>query len=368
MADWVGIVNTTIHKFIQDYENNVMRNRKWLAKLQADGQVTYNWSGDQMEWRLQYRQHSMTGIAEGDSLTFSRPDLFVKANLEYRGYALTDFVSKKEKLMNTGREAIINRYSEITKLMMESVEASLSEELYVDGNAAGNEKKLHGIASFMGDTGSAISGTPVMNPKDSYAGLATDLGDKGGTWSGNWPKGTGSLEYDYFSPLILDATSTLATASGGWSSSTATWAARCLEILRFALVHTMKNKAGTGNVNFAILNSEYYRLFLDALAAKERIIVQTNNKNTLRGLGFDDTTFFDGAEITFEYGVPNNQAFGFNSKQMEMRSMQKKLFDSYGPEYDSGDNGYRFLVDFYGNLVFNPRYFFKIYQAGSSGA
>lgn len=368
MAEWVGIVNTTIHKFIRDYEKNVMRNRKILAKLQADGRVTYGWSGDLVEWRLQYRQHNLQGTADAETLTFARMDQFVKAQLEYRGYAMTDMVTKKERLMNTGTEAIINRYSEVAGLMMESIEASMGDEFYIDGNATGNEKRMHGIESFMGTTGSAIVGSPVMNPSDSYGGLSTALGDKGGTWTGTWPKGKGDPEYDYFSPLVLDATSTLAAASGGWTSSTATWAARCLEILRFALVHSMRNNSGKGHINFGMLNSEYYRLFLESLASKERVVIQTNNKNTLRGLGFDDTVFFDGAELTYEFGVPSATAYGFNSNQMELRSMQKKLFDSQGPDFDIAAQAYRFVLDFYGNMYFNPRYFFKIQESGTSGA
>ncbi len=368
MAEWVGLVNTTMHKFVRDYEKNVMRNRKILAKLQADGRVTFNWSGDLADWKIQYRQHVIQGIADADTLTFARQDLFKTAQLGYRGYALTDALTKKEKLMNSNREAIINRYSEVMKLMMESMEAGLNDEFYVDGNAAGNDKRYHGIESFMGSTGSAITGTPVMNPSDSYAGLSTALGNEGGTWTGSWPKGSGSPEYDYFSPLILDVTSTLTAASGGWTSATATWAARCLEILRFGLVHSMRNTSGKGQINFSMLNSEYYRLFLDALSAKERVVIQPNAKNTLRSLGFDDTVSFDGAEITYEFGIPNATGYGFNSNQMELRSLQKTLFDSQGPDFDMAAQAYRYAIDNYGNLCYNPRYFLKFLEAGTTGA
>lgn len=372
VAEWSGILNTTIRNYIREVENDVLRNRKILAKLNADGRISYNWSGEQAEWRIRYRRQALQGMADADTLTFARVNRWKRANLDWRGYAATDSVTKKEKEMNKSTEAIINRYTETTQLLLEDIEENFGDEFYIDGTAAGNEKRIHGIESFMGvvaGTSGSVIGTPVLQPSKTYAGLNTDLGSYGGSWNTTapWPLGKGSAEYDFYSPLILDTTSSLATASGGWTAAT-NFALRGLEITRYGLINSQKNRSKRGQIDMILYDSMYYRQFLELLSAKERIVIQTNNKNTLRGLGFDDVVNFDGAEVTYEYGVLPKTGYGFNTQQMEIRSLQKQLFVPEGPDYDIASQSWRFSIDFYGNMVFRPRYFLKIAEFGTTGA
>ncbi len=369
MAEWAGIVKTTIRDYIRQVENDVMRNRKVLALVKAKANLSYGCSGDQAEWRIRYRRNSLQGMADGDVQTFQRQNFWKIANLDWRGYASQDMATKKEKLMNKGKEAIINRYSEITKLLLEDIEENFGDEFYVDGNASGNEKRIHGIESFMGTTGSAVVGTPVMAADDSYAGLNTVLGSYGGSWSGNWPKGKGSPEYDFYTPLIVDYTSSLAAASGGWTSATATWAARCSEVLRFAGIHSAKNKSTRGMIDMAMLEAEMYRLFVQAIATNERLVIERGSKTGgLQTLGFSDVVNYDGMEVTYEYGMPTGVGYGWNMDQVELNSLQDSLFVNEGPDYDIASSSWRFSIDFYGNMKFRPRYFFKLGAYGTNGA
>lgn len=372
MAEWAGIVNTTIRQYIRDVEENIMRNRKLFALMKQKGRIMLNsGGGTEFEWRVRYKRHNMVGFADSDTLNFARNDLYKRAFLDWRGYASTDSMTKKERLMNTGREAIINRYSEIGKQLVDDMQENFGDELYVDGNAVGNEKRIHGIESFMGVNGtSAVVGTPVMQPDDSYASLDTDLGAYGGSWTSTWPsKGTGPAEYDFWSPLILDYTSTLATASGGWSSATATFAARCLEVTRYGIIHTKKNKSAQGQNDAIMYDAEMYRIFQEALTAKERIVVDRGTrKDGLLSIGFTDVVNYDGVEVSYEYGQPANVGYGWNTNEMELRSLQGQVFVPTGPDYDIATQSWRFSVDFFGNLSFNPRYFWKAGAYGSTGA
>lgn len=368
-GEWSGVLQSTIKKFVKGAEDAVMRNRKFMAMSKARANVNYNMSGTDLEWRIRYRRQSMQGMADGDTLTFARQNRLKRASLDWRGYAATDSETKKEKLMNKSAEAIITRYSEITKLLLEDMEENFGDEVYIDGNATGNEKRIHGIESFMGTTGSAVTGTPAMAPSDTYAGLATDLGNYGGTWTGNWPKGKGAAEYDFFSPLILDTTSTLATASGGWSSATQTWAARCAEIVRFGIIHSMKNKTAKAMLDMILMEAEMYRLFLENQTTKERIVVDRGSKaGGLASLGFGDTFNYDGVDITYEFGMASNVAYGFNMDQVDLNSLQGTLFDVTGPSPDIASQSDRFSIDFYGNMRWKPRYFLKIAAYGTNGA
>ncbi len=194
----------------------------------------------------------------------------------------------------------------------------------------------------------------LLLPSDTFANLNTDLGSYGGTWNGTWPTGQGDPHYDFYSPLLVDYTNT------GWTPTTKTWANTCIEALRFGILKSQKNKTTKGRLDTIMLNDELYRLFLGKLDERERIVIQSNASNsTLIKLGFTDVQNFDGVDVTYEYGTPANVGYGLNIDQMELRSMQGQLFVPEGPDYDLAGKSYRFSIDMYGNVTWNPRYFLK---------
>jgi hypothetical protein len=354
VAEWQRVLNTTLRNYIREREVNTMRNRKLTALLKEKGRVTFNHSGEQMEWRVQYRRVDIgDGYADMDTLTFSRQDRWKLANLEWRGYAMTDAVSKKERLMNKSKEAIINLYGETAKLLMDDMDDQFCEELYADGNVSGS-KRIHGIESFFGE-GSASSNNLTIDPNDTFAGLATALGNYGGTWSGTWPDGAGDAQYDFWSPLIVDY------EGSGWTASTKTWPNTCLEALRYAIIKSQRSKAKKGVLDLMLMTDTLYRQFLDKLATAERIIVERGKEqNPLIALGYNDVVNYDGAMHTWEYGVPAGLVYGFNTDMMELRSLQGQLFVPTGPVYDESSMTYRFSIDFFGNCTWNPKYFCKL--------
>lgn len=350
--DWSRVVNTTISNYIRGEEVNILRNRKLTAMLKSKGRITMNWAGDDMNWKVRYKRAPMTGYADTDTLTFQRRDRWKTARLGWRGYSATDAMTKQERLKNRGVQAIINVYSQIAQSLLDDMQEGFSDELYIDGNATGNSKKMHGIESFCG---SGSVGTLVAAPDDSFAGLDTDLGGYGGTWTGTWPTGVGDANYDFWSPLLVNYT------GSGWSAATKTWPNTCVEALRFAIIKSMKNKTEKGKLDVFFLNDELYRQFLGLLETKQRIAIQSNTSNsTLLKLGFTDVQNFDGIDITYEYGTPADVGYGINCDQMEIRSMQSQLFVPDGPEYDIASKSWRFAIDFFGNAVWNPRYHVKL--------
>lgn len=357
MAEWSRVTNTTINDYLRGAEPNVLRNRKVTAMIQARGRLTYDHSGDAITWRLQFKDISLQGVSDGTSLTFASVDQFKTLTLPVRGYAATNAMHKKERLMNKSTEAIVNVYSEIAPLMLQGIEAGFGDEMYVDGNATGNELKLHGIESFMGNSGAA-SGGYIGTPSDAYAGINTDLAYYGGNWSGSWPTGSGDAHYDWVSPLLVDYTDT------AWSATTKTWPNTCVEALRYGIIKGKKNKSTTGMLDMIILDGELYRQFQNTMDAKERITVQKGKAGkgdmaNLVSLGFSDVTDFDGVEITYEYGVPSNIGYGWSFSNLELMSWQPQLFVPTGPIYDEATMTYRFTIDCFANLRCNPRYFVK---------
>jgi hypothetical protein len=306
-----------------------------------------------MDWKVQYKRAPMVGYADTDTLTFSRRDRWKTAQLDYRGYSITDSMTKGEKLKNKSVEAIVKLYDGIAKNLLDDVEDQFGDEMYINGYAAGNAKRMHGIESFVNGATQNAGGLVGVQTA-TYAGLSTALGNYGGTWNGSWPTGTGDAHYDFWSPLIVDYT------NSGWTAATKTWPNTCVEAMRFAIIKSRKNKTKKGMLDLIFLNDELYRQFLAQQEAKERIVIDRGKmSDEEQDVGFGETIYFDGVEVTYEYGIPANVGYGFNVDQMELRSMQGQLFVPEGPDYDIASKSWRFSVDFYGNLAFNPRYFVK---------
>lgn len=356
--NWTRVVNTTIADYIRQEEVNVLRERKLLALLQSRGRLTFNHEGDEMNWKVRYKRAPMTGYADGDTLSFARKERHKTAVLGWRGYSATDSVSKMEKLQNKGAAAIIKIFDNTARLLMEDISENFAGEFYIDGNAAGNLKRLHGIESFFGVSGTAAAG--VDAPSDTYAGLNTGLGYYGGSWSAlaaapttDWPSGSGDASYDFWSPLVIDYAHT------GWAGATNTWKDNCSAVLRYAITHQGRNASKKKMMDLVLLDPDLFRQFANAQDGKQQITIRRGDKVGLVSLGFTDVIEFDGMEVTREYGVPRLSGYGLAIDQMELCSLQDRLFVPEGPDFEIASKSHRFSIDFMGNLKCNPRYFTK---------
>jgi len=150
MPSWARIVNTTTRKYFKGEEINILRNRKLLALMQSRGRITYNHSGESMDWKVRYRRSPLVGYADGDTLTFARTNKWKTANLDWRGYTVQDSMTKVETLQNRSTEAIVKLYDNVMKILKDDIDDQFGDEFYVDGNAAGNSKRIHGFESWFG--------------------------------------------------------------------------------------------------------------------------------------------------------------------------------------------------------------------------
>jgi hypothetical protein len=360
MPEWARIVNTTIREYIRGEEPNVLRNRKLTALMRQKGRITFNHAGDNLDWKVRYKRAPLFGFADSDTLTFSRRNRWKTAVLPWRGYASTDSMTKKERLMNKSIPAIVNIYSNVAKLLLEDIEDNFEDELYIDGNASGNSKRLHGVESALAATQTINISTGAERtanaadkagaPADTYAGLTTGIGDYGGTWTGSWPDGTGDAHYDFWTPVIVNTTS---TAFGG---ATDDFAGQGDEAIRYLIIRSQKNKSRRGQLDLILLYNAWYEQLLNLLDTKERFVSRPGrNEGSLAKLGFTDVVNYDGVEVTWSFGVPDTTGYGFNVDEMELCSLQSQLFVPEGPDFDIASQSWRFSIDMYGNLKMNPR-------------
>jgi hypothetical protein len=357
-TQWDRTLQTTMAQHIADVEPAMLRNFKFGALLESEGRTSFN-SGAGFDWRLQYRLHEVSGTTGETVRNFARRNLWKTAALEYRGYTVSDMLYYKELRENSGKEALIKVVDGFAERLEESLKQGLAPEFYVDGNASGNETSWHGKESFFGTNGTvnvstgaqrtANASDPVCYPSDTYATLATDLGTFGGDNESSvvWPEGIADPEYDAWTPLIVNYTSTY------FAGSAATWAAQCDEALSYAMTHAQRNSV-ENMMDTILLNRKLFWQFKQRQRAKERINVTDSLK--LRSLGFKDTIEFDGVEIGLENAIPSAVGYGFSVKNCELRCLDETLYRVQGPVYDIDSDAYKTVVSTLSNLRHvNPR-------------
>jgi hypothetical protein len=369
-TDWARSIATSIVNHLREEEVASLRKYKVFAALEGSGNIRTNMSGRGFDWEIQYRNHTPSGNNGETPRTFARTNLWKRAELEYRGAQVTDAIYKKEMLENRSAQALVNVAGKMASRLLTSMEQYLAKEWLQDGYATGNELRFHGIESFMGTNGtiqadsttsvtqrSLNAADPFYYPSDSYAGLSTVLGAYGGSQkSGNWPNGYADPEFDFFSPVVVNATSSYFGAT--------TWKDNCVKAVREALHQTRRNDTKEDQIDMVLLDRRLYIDFLNTLDAKERVIV--SRANGLRSYGFTDVFELDGVEISQENSIGSsastvNSGYGLCIGNMELLCMENQLMQSEGPFYDEITQQYRYVVSTLGNLKFkSPRNFFKL--------
>lgn len=356
---------TTLAKHIREVEEAMLRNYQMGALLESAGRVNYNNSGEGFDWPVQYRLHKVEGNTGETARNFTRRNLWKQANLEYRGYQATDSMYYREFRSNRGPEGVVKVFEKFVERLETSITQVLGTEYYIDGAASGNEQSWHGLESMFGTNGtvnistgaqrSANAADPLGFANSTYAGLSCQLGNYGGeNESGSiWPDGISDSEYDFWTPIIANYTSSY------FSGASDTWAAQGDEAMRFAIIHAQRNTSKNGQITNIFLARDLYRDLLNLIDDKERI--QISSEHNLRALGFKNVLNFDGVEVSWESGVPSGVGYGINYDNIELKSMDSSLLRSEGPEYDIHSQSFNAVVSTLSNLKFSsPRNFFKL--------
>lgn len=365
VASWEGIVKTTIADYLKDEEPAALRRRVFMGMLEKTGRISYDHDGDYIDWPVKKKRAQMTPYEDFQAMTFARMNRHERPQLGWRGYTATEALSEMDRLKNRGKPAIVKKFTTMTETLMEDCEEYIHGELYTDGEASGNENKFHGLESIFGTTGSVLTGnTRVFAPSDTYAGLSTTLQAFGGTWStsgGNseWPNGTGSIEYEFWSPTVIDFRSTL------YGTGATTWKANCRAAMRYADTCAMRNMGDKKN-KFYLLERTMLSDLKDELELKEQIQVLATD-TPMHSLGFNQLRF-EGYDIATEYGIPtstssNDNRVGYliDLNAIEFMSMYKSIFEPKGPEWEKTRQAYLLMINVFGNLRFkSPRFQTKI--------
>lgn len=373
-TDWARAIATTIVQHTREEEIAVFRKFKIFALLENSGNILMNQSGRGFDWNIRYKLAPVSGNTGDTPRTFQRTNMWKRAELGWRGFVTSDSIYRRELLENRNQEALVNVASQMAQRLQESLEQHLSFQPYVDGNAAGNENSFHGLQSFTGFTNSSgtaetinSSLTDVFTPRtanaadkygypnDTYANISTRLGYYGGGRIGSgtttWPNAPVDAEADFYSPVIINHT------SSGFNSGGTTWKDNCIAATREGIHQCRRNDSKDAAIDMVVMDRSMYIDYLNKLSSSERAIV--TRENTLRAYGFSDVFEQDGVEITSEYACPANRAFGLSIGNMELRCLENQLFVAEGPYFSEETQAYRYSCSTLGNMRFRtPRNFF----------
>ena len=366
MADeWVGVVNTIAPKYIKGETDLTLRNRLWLKLLEKRGRVTFGHSGPKVFWNVYYDEPPVESYPDGGVIDFTRHDLNKMAELDWRGYKATDLMTEKERDMYGDDVGIVNRYTKILPRLLDAVRNRLGTELYIDGNAAGYENRMHGIGSFTGK-GTVAAGDIIAQPSDTYAGLDTSLGQYGSwttalttkpnsTVATDWPEGSGNAGYDYWSPILVN------TSSSGWgalnvaNSASTAWVDTCQLVLRRVVQWLTLNAGMERSSLYCMMAGAMFSQFKDYASRKGLILYPLKEAEEL---GFPETINFEGMGLKAEFGIPAGTFNAMNFDKMELQSLKSQLIASRGPDWDPRSASYLFQVGLFANMKWeSPKFF-----------
>lgn len=345
------VIKTTLDDYIKKETVGVSRKRTFFGTLMKQGRFIKSPGGKALSWKIRYKQNSPQWRGLGEPRSVAHSQKYQEATLPWKNGTITDGWFKYEELVNQGPAAIIKAIADIGKQLKEDWDAKFDEVLFVDGNAAANSGKLHGLDSCLGYSGNHANNY-MYEPSDTYAGLSTVLGSFGGTWNGTWPDGYGSSQYDFHTPLTLDA------GGSAWQASTKTWPNTCREVIRFLINNMARNGKG---VDLIMLTGDSYRLLQATMDSKEQVNV--GNRDSELHFGTGPRMYIDGIPIVWEYGMPSTtRGYGVCFDEIEVHHLTKQPFESDVEDFVWETEQTRIALNFFGNMKLNPRNLASIYD------
>jgi hypothetical protein len=372
MADeWIGIVQTTMPKYMRGASDLTLRRRLFLSLLKRKGRVSYNHAGDSCKWQVEFAQPEVNSVGDGGVVDFSNPDCYRQLEHDWRGYVSTASMSKKQGAMNKGTNALVNLFQTTQNRITKSMTNNFCGEMYRSGSTSGREQCIHGAETFM-TAGTCAVGDKIAMPNGSYGGRDTDLGIEGGVWSAtgssfpnatlanDWPNGNGDSKYDYLSPKLVNWGST----SWGQPSPSNTWLLNCWHVISQTITWLTTTGGEGGKPDICVLGTDLFQGYKNAQRPYQRITVP--HKGAM-DLGFEDTLNEDGVAIQPDFDCPAQTGYMFNTGTIEVKSLFPELFWYEGPDKDPRSMwSWLWGTGFYGNVTWEPKHAAKLYPYATS--
>lgn len=357
------IADYLLPAFSKEVSDRTMRFRILLAKLQADGRVSTNRPEAEFRLPVEWKESTPFNFAAGQVINYAPVNRLKHSVFNIGQYGNTDQITHLETYLAKSPNALVDRMTQIVPGLSKDLAKQLGKDLYVDGNATGNELKLQGFESWAGSSTTVVA-DQYAKPSDTYGGLVTNVGNYAGTWSTDltvapnaniatdWPFGSGTTTYDFHTPKLVNWSST------SWPSGASnTFVNTAFYSIRSLITAISRLGGREDKPNLVIMSS---KMFVDF-----KNLSDDGNRNLLpheegRDLGFPtDVLTFDGLMVTHEYDCPDNCFYMLSTNHIEMAVVTPEMIWIEPPAWESGNLSKNFVCGFYGQLMMNPKYMGK---------
>jgi hypothetical protein len=366
IAEALAALKVTVPAYFKEATDHTIRNRLLLKLMEIQGNVILNMKAPEMVWDIEVREPKVRAITGSDRHVWDETQVYEQLRISHAELESTDTMRRRFQMINSDSpQAIVDEAGKKMDRLVRAMTRKLNGQFYID-NSGANSQYMTGIKSFLkGDTPGSPSTEWIMKPTagTTYGGLSIALGAIGGTWSNNigsgrpcaalltdWPLGSGSSDYDYNSPKIMNVSASIGASTG--------WAANCLKAMR-RMTQSIRHTGGEGAAPVVqLLSQELYSAVEDRLEERERTRVSDYASN----LGFPDTLTYGGSLITSDFDCPAGQGFAINPSTSALYSVHSDLFFT-DTDWSTESQLSQFLVGFLGNYVHQPKYTGAYYAA-----
>jgi len=344
----------TMSAFLRGKTEPIFARDTFMAGLRAHGRLTFGEDGVDMDWPVRFKRRAVTA-ANGYNQSIASPQTATRrrARLPWRSFRLSESFTKFEQLANRGKARLYDTIGNLAAECMDDFVYDFRRLLFHDGNASATATSLHGLESIFGVSGLIDAAAKCGNPNDTYGGLSTALNHFGGSWTPDtgdqWPTGHGTVDYCFFSPLVIDSTNT------NWTATTKTFANTWQECFRFAIAY--QDMLQSEKFNMILMNTAALLQAQQSMESKQKLEVTQVSKIVEAGI---HTLNFDGLELASEPNVPTGVSYLFQWDKITLRNMLKQLVD-FQQEYDPNERNTIMYLDCFCNLQFeSPAFFAKV--------
>lgn len=356
VAEALAVLKTTVPAYFKEATDHTVRNRLLLKLLDVQGNVILNMKAPQMIWDIEIREPKVRAITGSDRHVWNETDVYEQLRIDHSELEATEVMRRRFQMINSDSpQAIVEEAGKKMDRLVKVMTRKINSQFYVDGTGA-NALYLNGIGSFM-KYATPTAGDWILRPASgtTYGGLSIELGSLGGTWSAalgtkpcvalgtDWPLGSGSPEYDYNTPKMINVTSSIGGSSG--------WSANCLKAIR-RMTQSIRQTGGDGTVPMIqLLSQELYSQVEDLLEQRERTRIDDYASN----LGFPSTLSYNGSLLTSDFDCPAGIGYAINPSTTALYSVHSDLFFT-DSDWSTESQLSQFLVGFLGNWVMQPKY------------
>lgn len=356
VAEALAVLKTTVPAYFKEATDHTIRNRLLLKLLESQGNVILNMKAPQMIWDIEIREPKVRALTGSDRRTFGEIDPYEQLRIDHAELEVTDSMRRRFQMINSNSpQAIVEEAGKKMDRLVKAMTRKINAQFYVDGSGV-NSLYLTGIGSFM-KYASPTGGDWILRPAvgTTYGGLSIEIGALGGTWSAalgtkpcaalgtDWPLGSGSPEYDYNTPKMINVTSNIGGGAG--------WSNNCLKAIR-RMTQSIRQTSGDGTLPMIqLLSQELYSQVEDLLEQRERTRIDDYASN----LGFPSTLSYQGSLLTTDFDCPAGVGYALNPSTTALYSVHSDLFFT-DSDWSTEHQLSQFLVGFLGNWVMQPKY------------